>query len=191
MTVGIFDVWKSRARKLKMETHAIYLACKDSRSPWYAKLLIACIVAYPFSPIDKFLDPIPIIGYLDHLILVPIGVALVFIKMIPPAVLTDCREKARIAINRKNPTNWVDDPIIIFTWLLFASLIIVFTILVMRDWNLVLKWWFGWFVKMTKLRNHLPPHAGFMAVLILHCPILPRTVSLFLVPDLFRFIFDL
>ena len=139
MTARIFDVWKHRAKKLKMETYAIYLAYKDPRVPWYAKLLIACIVGYLFSPIDKFLDSIPIIGYLDHLILVPIGVALAFKKMIPPAVLTDCREKARIAMNRKNPTNWVDGSIIIFIWFLFASLAIVYTTWVMKDWNVVLK----------------------------------------------------
>ena len=101
MTTKILDTWKRRANQLKMETYAIYLAYKDPRVPWYAKILVACIIGYAFSPIDKFLDSIPIIGYLDHLILVPLGVALAFKKMIPPAVLTDCREKARIAMNRK------------------------------------------------------------------------------------------
>jgi uncharacterized membrane protein YkvA (DUF1232 family) len=161
MTARIFHVWECIAKKLKMETYTIYLAYKDPRVPWYAKLLIVCIVGYLFSPIDKFLDSIPIIGYLDHLILVPIGVAFVFRKMIPPAVLTDCREKARIAMNRKNPTNWVDSSIIIFTWFLFASFAIVYTTWVMKDWSAVLKVWFGWFLKMTKLRNHMPAHSGF------------------------------
>jgi uncharacterized membrane protein YkvA (DUF1232 family) len=160
VTVGILDLWKRRTNKLKMETYAIYLAWKDPRSPWYAKLLIACIVGYLFSPMDKFLDSIPIIGYLDHLILVPIGVALAFRKMLPPAVLTDCRERARIAMNRKNPANWVDGFIAISIWFLFASLAIIFTTSVMKDWNLVLKWWFGWFLKMTQLRNHVPAHGG-------------------------------
>jgi uncharacterized membrane protein YkvA (DUF1232 family) len=137
----ILDIWKRRASQLKIETYAIYLAYKDSRVPWYAKILIACIIGYLFSPIAKFLDSIPIIGYLDHLILVPIGVALAFKRVIPPAVLTDCREKARIAMNRKKPTNWVGGFIIISIWFIFALLAIVFTAWVMKDWNGVLKWW--------------------------------------------------
>jgi uncharacterized membrane protein YkvA (DUF1232 family) len=140
-----------------METYAICLAYKDPRVPWYAKILIACIVGYALSPIDKFLKSVPIIGYLDHLVLVPIGVALAFKKMIPSAVLTDCREKARIAMNRDNPINSV---YIVFIWLLFASLAIVSTLWVMKDWNRVLKWWFGWFMRMTKLWNHMPAHGG-------------------------------
>jgi uncharacterized membrane protein YkvA (DUF1232 family) len=155
MTTKILDIWKRRASQLRMETLAIYLAYKDPRVPWYAKILIACIVGYAFSPIDKFLKSIPIIGYLDHLILVPTGIALVFKKMISSAVLTDCREKARIAMNRRNPPNSV---YIVFIWLLFASLAIVSTIWVMKDWNRVLKWWFRWFIRMTKLQNHMLAH---------------------------------
>jgi uncharacterized membrane protein YkvA (DUF1232 family) len=143
-----------------MEAYGIYLAYKDPRVPWYAKLLIACIVGYLFSPIDKFLDSIPIIGYLDHLILLPIGVALAFKKMIPPAVLIDCRQKARIAMNQKNPKSWVNGFIIILIWFLFASAIIIFTMWIMKDWNVVLKWWLGWFMKMTKWRNHMPANGG-------------------------------
>ena len=157
MKKQILDIWKRRANQLKMETYAIYLAYRDPRVLWYAKILIAFVFGYAFSPIDKFLKSIPIIGYLDHLILVPIVVALAFKKMIPPTVFTDCREKARIAMNRENPTNW---GYIVFIWLLFASLAIVSTIWVMKDWNAVLKWWFGWFMKMTKLRNHMPAHGG-------------------------------
>jgi uncharacterized membrane protein YkvA (DUF1232 family) len=157
MTTKILDIWKQRANQLKMETYAIYLAFKDPRVPWYAKILFACIVGYAFSPIDKFLKSIPIIGYLDHLILVPIGVALAFKKMIPPTVFTDCREKARAAMNRKNPTNWV---YVIFIWLLFASFAIVSTKWAMKDWNGVLKLWFKWFMRMAKLRNHMPAHGG-------------------------------
>lgn len=86
---------------------------------------------------------------MDHLILVPIGVAWSFKKIIPAAVLTDCREKACTAMNRKNPTNWVTGPIFIFIWFLFGSLAIFFITVVMKDWSAVLKWWFGSFIKMT------------------------------------------
>jgi len=57
MTARTFDIWKRRARQLKLETYTIYLACKDPRVPWYAKILIVCVVGYAFSPIDKLLDP--------------------------------------------------------------------------------------------------------------------------------------
>jgi uncharacterized membrane protein YkvA (DUF1232 family) len=133
--------WKRRVNQLKMETYAIYLAYKDPRVPWYAKILIACIIAYAFSPIDKLLNSIPIIGYLDHLVLVPLGVVFAFKKMISPAVLTDCREKARMAVSPKKP-NWVNDSIIIVIWFLFASLVMASTVWIMRDWDLVIGQWF-------------------------------------------------
>ncbi len=146
MTTKLFNPWKRRANRIKMEAYAIYLAYKDPRVLWYAKILIACVIGYAFSPIDKFLHSIPIIGYVDHLILVPLGVVLAFKKMIPPAVFSDCREKARIALNRKKP-NWVDGSIIIVIWFLFASLAMASTIWIMKDWNLVIGQWLRWFTR--------------------------------------------
>ena len=148
MATKLLNTWKRQANRLKMEAYAIYLAYKDPRVPWYAKILIVCVIGYAFSPIDKFLNSIPIIGYLDHLILVPLGVVLAFKKMIPPPVFADCREKARIAVNRKKP-NWVDGSIIIVIWFLFASLVMASTIWVMKDWNLVLGQWVRWFTRMA------------------------------------------
>jgi uncharacterized membrane protein YkvA (DUF1232 family) len=127
-----------------METYAIYLAYKDPRVPWYAKILIACIVGYAFSPVDKFLHSVPIIGYLDHLLLVPLGVVIAFKKIIPPAVFTDCRE---IAMNPKNSTNRVYVFITILICFLFTSFVIVSTKWAMKDWNGVVKLWFSWFMK--------------------------------------------
>jgi uncharacterized membrane protein YkvA (DUF1232 family) len=146
MATKLLNTWKRRTNRLKMEAYAIYLAYKDPRVPWYAKILIVCVIGYAFSPIDKFLNSIPIIGYLDHLIFVPLGVVLAFKKMIPSAIWTDCRE---IAMNRKKPTNWVDGSIVIFILLLFVSLGIVSTIWAMKDWNLVLGQWFRWFTRIT------------------------------------------
>ena len=160
MRTKILDTWKRRADQLKIEAYAIYLAYKDPRVPWYAKIVAVCIIGYLFSPIDKFLDSIPIIGYVDHLILVPIAVALAFKRMIPPMVFTDCREKARIAMNRKEPVNWVAGSIVIFIWFLFASFAIVYTTWVMKDWSAVLKLWLGCFMRMTKLQNHMLAHGG-------------------------------
>ena len=139
----ILQSWKRRADQLRAETYAIYLAYKDPRVPWYAKLLIACVIGYVLSPIDPIPDFIPILGYVDDLILVPIGIALV-IKMIPLAVLAECREKARAAIAQKRPRNWVAASVVIAIWLLFASLGILFITKMIKDWNGVLNWWSGW-----------------------------------------------
>ncbi|MBD1899672.1 YkvA family protein [Trichocoleus sp. DQ-A3] len=107
--------WKQHLHRLKKETYAIYLACKDPRVPWYARILAGLIVAYAFSPIDLIPDFIPVIGYLDDLILVPLGIWLV-LKMIPPAVMADCRERATSAIAQDKPTNWIVAFIIVAIW---------------------------------------------------------------------------
>jgi uncharacterized membrane protein YkvA (DUF1232 family) len=145
MTTKLLNTWQRRTNQLETEAYAIYLAYKDPRVPWYGKILIVCVVGYAFSPVDKLLISIPIIGYLDHLIFVPLGVVLAFKKMIPSRVLSDCRE---IAMNRLQP-NWIDSCIIGFVCFLLVSLIIVSTIWVMKDWNLVLAQWFRWFTQMT------------------------------------------
>ena len=74
--------------------------------PWPARLFTLVVVAYAFSPIDLIPDFIPVLGYLDDLILVPLGVALA-IRMIPPDVLADCRARASDLLDEKRPTNWV------------------------------------------------------------------------------------
>lgn len=84
---------KSRARALKNEAFAVYLAAKDLRTPWYAKAVAFLTIAYAFSPIDLIPDFIPILGYLDDLFIVPAGIALA-IRLIPPEVLAEAREKA-------------------------------------------------------------------------------------------------
>jgi len=126
-SVNIFKNWKQQAKQLKIETYALYLAYKDPRTPWYAKIFAACVVGYAFSPIDLIPDPIPILGYLDDLILVPIGVVLA-LKMIPPAVMVDCRIKAEELIKQGKPINRIAAGIIIGIWL--VSAILVITILV-------------------------------------------------------------
>jgi uncharacterized membrane protein YkvA (DUF1232 family) len=80
--MALLATLKQRARLLKSETFALYLAARHPQTPWYAKFLAAGIVAYAFSPIDLIPDFIPILGYLDDLILIPIGIALV-IKLVP------------------------------------------------------------------------------------------------------------
>ncbi|MBI5580294.1 MAG: DUF1232 domain-containing protein [Deltaproteobacteria bacterium] len=105
---------------LKQEVYALYLASKDRRIPWYARVVAAAVVAYAFSPIDLIPDPIPVLGYLDDLILIPLGIALV-IRLIPAEVLQDCREKAALTMKAGKPKNWVAGGIIILIWVsLFA-----------------------------------------------------------------------
>lgn len=85
---------RSRATALKQETHAVYLATLDARTPWYAKAFILLVVAYALSPIDLIPDFVPILGYLDDLIIIPAGIALT-IKMIPATVMVEARARAR------------------------------------------------------------------------------------------------
>ncbi len=118
------QTWKQRARQLKKETYAIYIACKDPRVPWYARLFAGCVVAYAFSPIDLIPDVIPILGYLDDLVLVPLGIILV-IKMIPPAVLAECREKAEAAMSEGKPTSRIAAIVIVAIWLLLGIVAVI------------------------------------------------------------------
>lgn len=115
---------KQRVRHLKAETFALYLAARDPRTPWYAKLLVAGIVAYALSPIDLIPDFVPVIGYLDDLILIPIGIALA-IKLIPHQVLVECRELANETIQNKKPVSRVAGAVIVIIWLILAALCFV------------------------------------------------------------------
>ena len=126
------EAWKQRARQLKVETYAIYLAYKDPRTPWYARVFAACVVGYAFSPIDLVPDPIPVLGYLDDLVLVPLGVTLA-LKMIPQTVLAECREKAQAAMSQGKPTNWTAAGVIIAIWLFLAVLVIVLVVRTVKD----------------------------------------------------------
>lgn len=116
--------WQQRVRQLKQETYAIYIACKDPRVPWYARVFAGFVVAYAFSPIDLIPDVIPILGYLDDLILVPLGIILV-LKMIPPNVLAECREKAEEVISQGKPTSKIAAVVIVAIWLLLGVLGVV------------------------------------------------------------------
>jgi uncharacterized membrane protein YkvA (DUF1232 family) len=121
--VGAMEAWRRRARQLKTETYAIYLAYRDPRVAWYARLFAACVVGYAFSPIDLIPDFIPILGYLDDLVLVPAGIALA-LKMIPPVVMRECREKAQEVTAQGQPTSKAAALIIVAIWLLLAALAI-------------------------------------------------------------------
>ena len=113
---------KERASRLKSELHALWLAYSDPRTPWLARLLIVCTIAYALSPIDLIPDPIPIpiIGHLDDLILLPLGIALA-IRMIPNSVMADCRERARQAsFDKPSQWKWIGAAFVVMVWLLIA-----------------------------------------------------------------------
>lgn len=114
--------WKQKAKSLKRGLYALYLAYKDPRVPWYAKTIAIIVVGYAFSPIDLIPDPIPVLGYLDDLILIPLGITLV-IKLVPQEILIECREKAVSRLNGRKPKNWVAASIIILIWVIFFVLI--------------------------------------------------------------------
>lgn len=127
----MLERWRQRARQLKTETYAIYLAYRDPRVPWYAKLFAACVVAYAFSPIDLIPDFIPILGYLDDLILVPLGIALA-IRMIPAPVLDECRQKSQDIMAEGRPTNWAAAAMIVAIWIALAATAIALIVRAIR-----------------------------------------------------------
>jgi uncharacterized membrane protein YkvA (DUF1232 family) len=115
---------KQRTRHLKEETFALYLAARHPDTPWYAKLFVAGIVAYALSPIDLIPDFVPILGYVDDLILIPIGIFLA-LKMVPPHVLNECRARAQEAMANGKPRSRVAAAIILIFWVALAVLCIV------------------------------------------------------------------
>ena len=117
----VVKAWRRRAHQLKWETYALHLAYRDPRVRWYARLFAALVVAYAFSPIDLIPDFIPVLGYLDDLVLVPAGIALA-LRMIPPEVMAECRVRAQAAMVAGQPTNWIIAVVIVLVWLLLAML---------------------------------------------------------------------
>jgi uncharacterized membrane protein YkvA (DUF1232 family) len=115
------EAWKRRARQLSAQTYALYLAYRDPRTPWYAKVFAALIVGYVFSPIDPIPDWIPVLGLLDEMVVVPVGV-LVAAKMVPPQVMEECQEKAREVAEGEKPVSRVAAVVIVAVWLLCVAL---------------------------------------------------------------------
>jgi uncharacterized membrane protein YkvA (DUF1232 family) len=121
--LGRLERLKAWAGRLKTELHALYLAYHDPRVPAHARVFAVIVVAYAFSPIDLIPDPIPVLGYLDDLILVPFGIALA-VRMIPPEVLAECRTRARDAETEMGPKGAVVAVVVVAIWLLLAVLAI-------------------------------------------------------------------
>ncbi len=121
--------WRARARQLKTLVHALLSAWRDPRTPLPAKLVAACVLGYAFSPVDLIPDFIPVLGYLDDLVLVPLGVALA-IRMIPAAVWEDAQASAAAAPRDGTSLGRVAGVVIVAIWIALA----VAAFLLLRRW---------------------------------------------------------
>lgn len=106
---------KNWARSIKLDVHALYLSARDPRVPWYAKALAAGVAAYALSPIDLIPDFVPVIGYLDDLLIVPLGIMLV-VHLIPPEIMLEHRATAALSDSR--PKSKTGAAAIITIWLI-------------------------------------------------------------------------
>jgi len=112
---GWWQQTRARLHALKRESLVVWYAARDPRLPWHVRVLALAVAAYALSPIDLIPDFIPVLGYLDDLVLVPLGVALV-VKLTPAAILADAR--ARAAVTATRPTSAAAAIVIVALWLL-------------------------------------------------------------------------
>jgi len=114
--MSILDAAKRWARKIKRDVVALWIAARDPRVPWYAKAAAGAVAAYALSPIDLIPDFIPIIGYLDDLLIVPVGIMLA-VKLVPSDLMQEFREEA---MRREKPVSKAGLAFIITLWVLAA-----------------------------------------------------------------------
>ncbi|TFH64482.1 MAG: DUF1232 domain-containing protein, partial [Candidatus Zixiibacteriota bacterium] len=108
--------WRKIGNDIKFEAYCLYLAAKDPRTPWYTKALVVCVVGYALSPLDLIPDFIPILGYLDDLIIVSFGMALA-VRLVPRDVLEDCRHRAPLTIDAAVRAAVIAAGIVVFLWI--------------------------------------------------------------------------
>jgi uncharacterized membrane protein YkvA (DUF1232 family) len=128
--MGFFADIKAKAKLLKRQSMVLYYAVRDPRTPLGVKFLAGAIVAYALSPIDLIPDFIPVLGYLDEVILLPMAIAFA-LKLLPEAVLQDAKAQAETALNR--PKSYKAAVIIVLIWIALA---VVFTVWMMKVLNL-------------------------------------------------------
>lgn len=109
---------KAWARSVKRDVQALYLAARDPRVPWYAKAIAALVAAYALSPIDLIPDFIPVLGYLDDLIIVPLGI-LIAIRLIPPEIMAEHR--ATVTSTNPRATSRLAAAFIVGAWVVGAA----------------------------------------------------------------------
>lgn len=117
----MLEAFKSRMRVLKRETYALYLAARHPGTPWYAKAFVAVVVAYAVSPIDLIPDFIPVLGFLDDLVLLPAGIWIA-IRMVPAGVLEECRARAHDSLEAGEPSGRAAAIVVVAIWVVLAAL---------------------------------------------------------------------
>jgi uncharacterized membrane protein YkvA (DUF1232 family) len=120
------------AHHLKRDLGAVSLAARDPRVPWYAKVLALLVAAYAVSPIDLIPDCIPLLGYLDDMLLVPLGIWLV-IRLIPQDLMAEFRAVA--AQDERAPTSWTTAVVIVVVWLIALGLLAWWSVSVLDPWR--------------------------------------------------------
>lgn len=118
----IKEKWFRKTHELTADSYALYLAARDPRVPWYAKLLAGVVVAYAVSPVDLIPDFIPVIGLLDDMIIVPLGLGLA-LKMIPREVMEEHRREAKGRLAPGVPRRWVGAAVVICIWVFVLWLV--------------------------------------------------------------------
>ena len=118
------QTFKKRMKKIKEDIFIVAEAYKHPDTPFYAKLIAILVVAYAFSPIDLIPDFIPILGYLDDLILIPLGIA-ILLKILPDHVIQDSREKVAAA-GKVKQKNWIAGALILLVWALLLYWLVDF-----------------------------------------------------------------
>jgi uncharacterized membrane protein YkvA (DUF1232 family) len=122
--VGLRDKLKVRAGKLKTDTAALYIAFKRKDTPVLAKIIIAAAVCYALSPIDLIPDFIPVIGFLDDVLLLPFLIALA-VKLIPTQILEESREQASEIWQDGKPKRFIYALPVILIWLVIIAVIVI------------------------------------------------------------------
>ena len=116
----MFQKWKEYARSLKTEIYALTIAYRDPRTPWYAKTWALAVAAYALSPIDLIPDFIPVLGYLDDLIIVPAAI-LLCVRLIPPPLMAELRAEAARRLDQRLPGSKAGAAIIVGLWLAMTA----------------------------------------------------------------------
>lgn len=114
---------KSRARVLKRDAYALTIAARDPRVPWYAKVFLGLVIGHTFSPIDLIPDFVPVLGYLDDLIITPLGIALA-LKMIPLEVMEEARRQSEELLQQGKPVSRAGAILVIGLWLVVLTILV-------------------------------------------------------------------
>jgi len=125
--ISMWNRLKTWARRMKRDTLALYLASRDPRVPWHAKTMAMVTAAYALSPIDLIPDFIPVLGYLDELIILPLFIYLT-IRLIPPDIIVELRAQADQHLSENRPRSMTGAVVIILIWLSIVSLVVYWLI---------------------------------------------------------------